>query len=62
MLFHPSKVDKAAILALCMTTALQIPSAVSQVSAAKSRADKLAFDAASVRAALRNCLSKERTS
>ncbi len=50
MLFHPSKVDKAAILALCMTTALQIQSAVSQVSAAKSRADKLAFDAASVRA------------
>jgi len=49
MLFHPSKVDKTAILALCMTTALQMQSAVSQVIAAKSRADKLAFDAASVR-------------
>ncbi len=50
MLFHSSKVDKAAILALCMTTALQMQSAVSQVSAATSRADKPAFDAASVRA------------
>ena len=50
MLFYPSKVDKAAILALCMTTALQMRTAVSQVSAATSRAGRLAFDAASVRA------------
>lgn len=50
MLFHPSKVEKAAILALCMTTALQMQSAAGQIIAATSRADKLAFDAASVRA------------
>ncbi len=50
MLFHPSKVEKALILAFCMTTVLQTQSADSQVSAPTSRADKLAFDAASVRA------------
>src|SRR5882672_6766851 len=50
MLSHPCKVDKTAILALCMTTALQMQSAVSQISAATNRTDKLAFDAASIRA------------
>lgn len=51
MLFHPCKSPKAAaILALCIATALQAHPARGQVSAAKSNAPKIAFDAASVRA------------
>lgn len=49
MFFHPCKVDKAAMLALCMTTALQAMSPLAQSSAVTNGARKIAFDAASVR-------------
>lgn len=49
-MFRPPRFDKArALVALCFAAALQIQFAVGQVSAAPSRADKLTFDAVSVR-------------
>lgn len=51
MLLHPRKLDKAAaILALCIATALLAQSAVGRESPTTSTGGKIAFDAASVRA------------